>query len=270
MSERIIAANYRVPFAAAGNAGAERVRLSVVADLHDKRFGEDQSLLLDALKASQPDLIILAGDLLTAKAGRCRMDNALALASRLTQICPVYAVDGNHETRLLKDPASYPGKYRLYKNTLKSAGIHLLNQRTEAVSACGNTLRITGYAAPLSCYRRVHRKNVTPQMIERACGSPEKGTFQILLAHHPDFFSAYAQWGADLTLSGHLHGGMIRLGPAGGLIGAQLTPFPFYDRGLYRIGNSRMIVSAGLGSHTIPVRVNDPPEIVSVELVPKS
>ena len=103
--------------------------------------------------------------------------------------------------------------------------------------------------------------------IREALGEPAEGAYRILLAHNPDYFSAYAQWGADLTLSGHLHGGMVRLPKIGGLISPNWTLFPKYDHGLYTIEEKKMIVSAGLGSHTIKLRINNPPELVVLDFV---
>ena len=90
--------------------------------------------------------------------------------------------------------------------------------------------------------------------------------FQILLAHNPDYFPAYAAWGADLVLSGHLHGGVIRLPLLGGVISPRLHLFPHYDGGKFTCGNSTMIVSRGLGMHTIPFRFNNPGELVDITI----
>ena len=98
-------------------------------------------------------------------------------------------------------------------------------------------------------------------------GEPNKNTFNILLAHHPDYFQAYADWGADLVLSGHLHGGMIRLPGVGGVISPGWRLFPRYDHGLYMMRDKKMIVSAGLASHTIKLRVNNPPELAVIDIL---
>ena len=90
-----------------------------------------------------------------------------------------------------------------------------------------------------------------------------------MLAHNPAYFEAYASWGADLTLSGHVHGGIMRLPWLGGVLSTSLTLFPKYDGGEFRLGEKRMIVSRGLGSHTIPIRIFNPAELVAVELAPK-
>ena len=97
---------------------------------------------------------------------------------------------------------------------------------------------------------------------------PEQRTdcFQILLAHNPDYFPEYAAWGADLVLSGHLHGGVARLPLLGGVVSPRLHFFPRYDGGKFTHGNSVMIVSRGLGMHTIPFRFNNPGELVEITI----
>jgi len=90
-----------------------------------------------------------------------------------------------------------------------------------------------------------------------------------LIAHDPDYFPKYADWGADLVLSGHVHGGMVRVPFWGkGVVSPNVRLFPKYDGGEFTIGKSRMLLSRGLGMHTIPIRLFNPGEILEVELMP--
>ena len=95
---------------------------------------------------------------------------------------------------------------------------------------------------------------------------PEKtpGMYTVLLAHNPDYFERYREWGADLVLSGHVHGGVMRLPFFGGVIGTNFRLFPKYDGGLFREDGATMIVSRGLGAHTIPLRIWNPAELVEI------
>ena len=95
-------------------------------------------------------------------------------------------------------------------------------------------------------------------------GIPDPEVFHILLAHNPVYFDTYAAWGADLTLSGHLHGGIIRIPGIGGLITPQAQLFPKYDRGLISVNGKYMVVSAGLGEHTVPIRIFNPPQLILI------
>ena len=102
--------------------------------------------------------------------------------------------------------------------------------------------------------------------IKDCLGDCKEDSFHVLLAHNPTYFETYAKWGADLTLSGHLHGGIMRLPILGGVIAPSYHLFPKYDAGLFRIGNQKMIVSVGLGSHSIKIRLFNPPKIDVITL----
>ena len=108
----------------------------------------------------------------------------------------------------------------------------------------------------------------TDQLKDELGNCEEDGAYHILLAHNPVYFKQYAAWGADLTLSGHLHGGIIRLPLIGGVITPQAKLFPRYSAGKYEIGEKWMIVSRGLGTHTIPIRFNNKPELSVIHLIP--
>jgi hypothetical protein len=90
--------------------------------------------------------------------------------------------------------------------------------------------------------------------------------FSILIAHNPDYFDDYARWGADLTLSGHIHGGLVRLPFLGGVLSPKLKLFPKYDYGYFETGGKRMIITGGLGAHNPKIRINNPPELVIVTM----
>ena len=90
--------------------------------------------------------------------------------------------------------------------------------------------------------------------------------YTILLAHNPNYFDVYADWGADLSLSGHIHGGMIRLPLIGGVLSPETLLFPKYDAGVFENGAAKMILSRGLGRGRMGIRLFNPPEVVSITL----
>ena len=237
---------------------------AVISDLHDGTSAEFLRDLAQALREERPALVLCTGDQVTARDGRCRMSQALRFLMAVSGRYPLYCIDGNHERRLDENRRSYGDAYDVYTEKLKKAGAHLINNRSEYIRQNGMLLRISGYSPGLNCYRRTCRKTITEEMILEKLGPCENdGAFQILLCHIPDDFPSYARWGADLTLSGHVHGGIVRLPLLGGIFGSTLRPFPKYDRGLYTTNDGRkMIVSAGLGSHTIPLRINNPRELI--------
>ena len=126
---------------------------------------------------------------------------------------------------------------------------------------------IWGLELDQSYFRRGRTAQLTSSVIEGLLGKPDEQCYNILLAHHPSYFPAYAVWGADLSLSGHLHGGMIRLPFLGGVVSPQVRLFPKYDKGMYMLDGKKLIVSAGLGNHTVNLRINNPPELVVIDFV---
>ena len=102
--------------------------------------------------------------------------------------------------------------------------------------------------------------------ISKLVGSASKDKYQVLIAHNPQYFPEYADWGADLSLAGHVHGGIIRLPLLGGVVSPSIALFPKYDGGEFKIGSKRMILSRGLGTHTIHVRMFNPGEIDVIRL----
>ena len=108
-----------------------------------------------------------------------------------------------------------------------------------------------------------------PGFIEKKLGNvgkSERDKYQVLIAHNPLYFPEYAEWGADMTVSGHVHGGIIRLPLLGGVISPAIALFPKYDGGKYMRGDKAMILSRGLGTHTIHVRFNNPGEVSVIKV----
>ena len=99
-----------------------------------------------------------------------------------------------------------------------------------------------------------------------ALGKAKEDTFNILLAHNPEFFPSFRKWNPDLTLAGHVHGGVMRLPFIGGVISPSFRIFPHYDGGVFQEEGKQMIISRGLGSHTIPIRIFNPGELVVLQL----
>ena len=104
--------------------------------------------------------------------------------------------------------------------------------------------------------------------LEELIGTPSKAGIHILLAHNPKYGNTYLSWGADLILSGHYHGGILRFNENHGLTCPQYLLFPPYCCGRFQSGRSTMIISAGLGEHTIPIRLHNPRELLVIEFCP--
>ncbi|MDO4521543.1 MAG: metallophosphoesterase [Eubacteriales bacterium] len=243
------------------------LRIVMIGDLHNRIFGEANNELVTAIGKQVPDLVLSVGDLTVGKPGKeTNLDVGLSLLKRLSCECPVYCIHGNHEFRTKCYPQTYPGVYLKLIRELHRAGIHLLEDECAKVDLLGTRLAIHGFELPMEYYRRFGTKPLTANVVREHLGEPVEGHYNILLAHNPLFFDSYALWGADLTVSGHLHGGLVRLPFLGGVISPQIQLFPKYDCGLFQKYGHKLVVTAGLGSHSFALRLNNPAEITVLEL----
>ena len=255
--------------------GEGKIRLAVIADVHNSELAEADSPLVRAIRQSRPDAVLCSGDMVIAGTKEAMTDRSLRLLQELAGKYPVYMVNGNHESRLQQRPEKYGPEHADWFAKVRDAGVHLLQNRCEILEIGGAQIAVYGYELPLRYYQRSKYISLPLREMRQALGKPDPRLYTVLLAHHPDYARTYARWGADVALSGHVHGGLIRLPLLGGVIGAHFTPFPRYTRGMYPIprgaadGKDRdrmpMIVSAGLGDHTLPLRFNNPRELVILE-----
>ena len=240
-------------------------RFVLLADLHNKSFGKGNKRLLAAIEETAPDGILVAGDMLTAIRG-ADYGNALSLMEKLAAGYRVYYGMGNHEYRLGLYPDDYPGMYEGYMSGLKRAGIEPLINETAYLPECN--IAICGAQIDRAYFRHFRRTPMETSYLSKLLGTPDGEIFQLLIAHNPVYFDAYAKWGADLVVSGHVHGGIMRLPALGGVLSPALTLFPKYDGGMFKEDNSTMILSRGLSSHTPPVRIFNPGELIVIDLKP--
>ncbi len=241
-------------------------RIVVLADLHDQVYGRHNDRLLAAIEALHPDMVISAGDLITAHHNpeKQRGEESTALLMTLARRYPMIAVNGNHETKIDRRRDLYDDRYDDYEAFVHSAGGMIL--RNESVQMPDDKVRVTGLELPLSYYRHFTKKPLPVSLLTEKLGEPDPEQFQILIAHHPDHFETYREWGADLVISGHIHGGIVRLPFIGGMVSPTVRLFPYFDGGMYTEGESTLVLSRGLGTHTIPVRFNNPGELVVIDV----
>lgn len=232
-------------------------RVAQVSDLHNAEFGENNAKLLQLLSECQPDMIAITGDLIDAN--HTDIETALAFANEAVKIAPVYYVSGNHEARC--------SEYDTLKTGLEAAGITVLEDEAVYLERDGKTIVLLGLADPDFSIKGDLFGEV-PAMVSTKLNKlmEQETAYSVLLSHRPELFETYVACGVDLVLSGHAHGGQFRLPFVGGLIAPNQGLFPKYDAGLYTDGNTNMVVSRGLGNSIIPIRFNNRPEIVLIEL----
>ncbi len=245
---------------------AKSLRFVFVSDLHNHEFGPDNLLLLQEIERLNPDAVLVGGDTMVGKADS-PMDVALDFITALADRFPVYYANGNHEYRLRIYPEQYKDMYQRFLEVIHREGVHHLVNRSIYTEFRGVPVAIHGFEADRKYYHRFKKADMPVSYLNDIFGRPDPDYYHILLAHNPDYIHTYLKWGADLTLSGHCHGGVMRLGEHYGLISPNMKLFYPYAHGLfYGENNNCMLVSAGLGEHTIPVRLFNPRELVVVSV----
>ena len=239
-------------------------RLAFLSDLHNNIYPGLSEMLLEA----EPDAVLLGGDMINRPTRHTppRFTRGYGCIAKLAEHFPVYYALGNHEASWKNSPF-YGESWRRYRRALEKKGVVFLENASVRLGSAGRPLYLSGLDLPKEqfTHHRKRRKAPTLRTVSDCLGRPRP--FQILAAHHPDYIEVYEAWGADLVLSGHLHGGQARLPFAGGVFAPGPRLFPPYTKGEYRKGACRMLVSPGLGTHTIPFRVFNPREVFMIDLV---
>lgn len=241
------------PSFAALPSGFDGCRIAVLSDLHGAEFGENHAELFSAVAAEQPDYIFYLGDLEDRYRGPVAGYPA-AISDGLSAIAPTYYVTGNHEWAIGGVPA--------LKETLAAHGVTVLSNQFVALERNGDSIVLAGIDDPNGYADQKTPEELTAE-VYTAWGDP----FWILLAHRNDHFeNQYSLLGADLVVSGHGHGGIVRLPFTDGLLSTDRTFFPSYTAGLYEKNGSALFVTRGLGNSGPLFRVFNRPEIAVVTL----
>jgi hypothetical protein len=215
-----------------------------ISDLHDATFGEHQSRLVKKIKAANPDLIFITGDLIDSN--RYDLANSLNMVEQIVSIAPVYYVTGNHE--IATNDVDH------IKTALSDLGVHVLTNDEQTIVKSGEAVRIIGIEDPLNGV----------SVADALSRFGKSDDFTLVLSHRPETFHDYVDNDLDLVFSGHAHGGQFRIPGLGGLVAPGQGLFPKYTAGVYEEKDTKMIVSRGLGNSVIPVRVFNRPEIIVV------
>lgn len=221
----------------------KELKICLISDLHNNRKNIPE--LMSQISFFSPDMILLAGDLVNKhKPVNKEADKFLSAIAELS--VPVYYSAGNHELSLIE---KFPASWQTYVKKLPEGIFYLDNE--SVVFPQNSQICITGLSLPRDFYKK-------GRLYDKAADLPNitipEHEFHILLAHHPEYASMYHKYEADFIVSGHLHGGLLRLPVIGGVVSPRLR-LPECDAGLIKLfGNSKLFISRGLGSHTIPLR----------------
>lgn len=200
-----------------------------ISDLHSKLFGENNKKLIQKIKSLNPDIVVVTGDLIDGENNNYNV--ALDFMKEISKLYRVYYIIGNHEQKSLIK--KYKDEYKDYFNKLHQIDfVNLDNNKVEIVKGDSN-INLYGLTVPYSCYKYLFDNQETTSIdidfLEEKLGKVDREQFNILLAHTPFYFDEYEKWGADLTLCGHVHGGIVRFPIVGGLLSPDRKFFPKYD-----------------------------------------
>ena len=249
------------------------IRIALVTDLHSCYYGENQSELIDAIDAENPDVILLSGDIFDDVKEDTNTELFLAgIAGRY----PIYYVTGNHEC--------WGGKYRFDKQMaiLEKYSIPVLSGETQTLTVNGEAISLCGVDDP-DVYMvntdseqdpegyiqaQTNKEDTFLSQISAVSDTVSEDSYTILLSHRPEYYENYTEYDFDLVLCGHAHGGQWRIPLLlNGLYAPHQGIFPKYAGGRYDAEEMTMIVSRGLARETTRVpRIFNRPELVVIDL----
>ena len=240
----------------------------VLADQHLWRYGKHNERLVQAIREESPEAIFVPGDLIVQTKPEL-FYVAEELMEQLTVIAPVYFSNGNHESRLEDPEHKNHASYQQLKMRMTELGVHILNNEREIVKAGEDELAILGLELPLPYYKKGVDTPLAPGELSHCLGRPDVSRYQILLAHTPKYVPEYFAWGADLSLSGHYHGGLVCIPGIGSVISPQFELFPRHSFGRFDEGGQTALVSRGMGTHTFHIRIFNRSELLVVTAKPE-
>ena len=221
------------------------LRVAELSDLHGRSFGKNNVRLLRTLQKARPDMICICGDLFDEKTDLTMLE---PLLTGLTDIAPVYYVTGNHEWQVKN--------LREILQKMRAWGVTVLENEERVLSRGGAEMVVAGVHDPCGPYDMK-----TPAALVRELRSAQGNDFILMLSHRNDELAMWSQLGVQLVLSGHCHGGVVRLPFVGGVFGTRRELFPEYDAGVYRQDGTTLFVSQGLGYTNVHFRLFNRPHV---------
>ena len=235
----------------------EKIRIALITDLHSCHYGKNQKEILDAIRAQNPDMVLFGGDIID---DRLPEENAVIVLTELAKDYECYYVSGNHE--------NYTERVEEIKDLVRSCGVTVLEETNRKMYSPTDFETIDIYG--------IDDKDIytwSYNYIDHIKASTENdyfsNSFNILLAHRPEFPEEYSEIGFDLVLSGHAHGGQWRIpGILEGFYAPDQGFFPKNSGGIYELNGTTMIVSRGLAKESTRLpRIFNRPELVIIDII---
>lgn len=240
------------------NAKIKGLKIAHISDFHNAKFKNNNEKLLTLISNTNPDIIAITGDLIDSR--HTNLQNSIDLASNLVKIAPCYYVPGNHESRM-------PNEYGNLKTALENLGVTILDDEKITLEKDGKTFTLIGIRDPMFELSKDSMEKAKSVIAKKLAPLTQNdNTYKILLSHRPEAFDKYVENNINLALTGHAHGGQAQLPFIGGLIAPNQGFFPKYSEGLHQKENTSMVISRGLGNSLCPIRFNNRPEVILIEL----
>ena len=230
-------------------------KIAQISDFHNTKSKKLTNDLVEEIKKTKPNIIVLTGDLVDSY--KTNINVVISFVEKINDIAPIYYVTGNHEARI--------DNYDELKDKLEKNKVIILDGKLEIIKKDNSEINLIGIDDP-SFNFNTYRDDSTIIQDSLVPIKYNKNNFNILLSHRPELIETYAKNNFDLVLSGHAHGGQIRIPFIGGLIAPNQGLFPKYTSGIYEMNNTKMIISRGIGNSVLPFRVNNRPELVVIKL----
>lgn len=235
-----------------------------LSDFHSNGYKDTADIIINKIENINPDIVVMTGDMVSWKIGN--IEELEKLISSLSINYPIYYINGNHEQLLeiinLKE-------YNEFLNKIKNLGVAYIKNNFVEIFRDGESINLYEIDIPLvdSTGLYVKEDELEDDYINNKLPNIKSNKFNILLAHNPLFIDEYSSWGADLVLSGHMHGGVIRIPIIDvGVLSPEKKFFPKYDAGEFKVGDTTMIINRGIGTSSINLRVFNKPEISVITL----
>lgn len=238
-----------------------------LSDFHSQGYRNTTEDIINKVKDINPDIIVMTGDMVSWDIED--IEEVKILIKSLAELYPIYYIDGNHEhlAEILR-----PGKYVAFMEFMKELGVTTIKNDYIEIYKGDKSINLYGINLPLdgATGLYVNRFQLEENYVEKTLPEADREKFNILLAHTPTFIKQYSQWGADIVLAGHMHGGIVRIPFTNiGLLSPGRTIFPRYAAGKFKVNDTTMIVNRGIGTSSFKLRLFNNPEITVLTLKSK-
>lgn len=226
-----------------------------ISDFHNTKSKKLHNSLVKEISNIKPNIIVITGDFIDAN--KTDINTSINFIKKIKDIAPIYYITGNHEASI--------ESYNKLKEELINNNVTILDDKVEALENNNTPINLIGLDDP-AFNKDPYRDDKTTIKDDLKMITYDKTQYTILLSHRPELIDTYTEENFDLVLSGHAHGGQIRIPFLGGLVAPNQGFLPKYTSGIYEKNDTKMIVSRGIGNSIIPFRINNRPELVVINL----